>query len=195
MDKLRRTVLIIMKIALLVFAVAVCIKCFTDPNYSKYGGFISGLLLPFLPELLYLSLKARMSFRIELIYYIFVFVALDMGICMDYYATVPYFDKIVHLASGILSALVGHYMLVYFKANKTSKVFKAFFIMFCSISIAVAWEFFEFSCDKFLGQSMQELISTGVDDTMIDLLMAVIGSGIGGFLLTIPNFVEYLEAK
>ena len=116
-----------------------------------------------------------------------------MGICMDLYKTVPYFDKTVHLCSGVLSALVGHYMMVYFKANKTPNIFKAFFIMFCSISIAVAWEFFEFACDKFLGQSMQQLVSVGVDDTMYDLLMATIGSGIGGYLLTIPHLVEYLE--
>jgi hypothetical protein len=189
-----RTILLIIKAALLLFAGAVGVKCIIDPEYTKYGGLIAGLILPFFPEFIHLVFKAKMSFRIELIYYIFVFIALDMGICMDLYKTMPYFDKIVHLLSGVLSALVGHYMLVYFKANKTHKVFKAFFIMFCSISIGVLWEFFEFACDKFLGQSMQQLVSVGVDATMYDLLMATIGSGIGGILLTVPNFVEYLES-
>jgi hypothetical protein len=193
MKNTRRAILLIIKAALLLFAGAVGVKCILDPDYSKYGGLIAGLLLPFGPELIGRIFKCKFSFRIELIYYIFVFVALDMGICMDLYKTVPYFDKVVHLCSGVLSALVGHYMMVYFKANKTPNVFKAFFIMFCSISIAVAWEFFEFACDKFLGQSMQQLVSVGVDDTMYDLLMATIGSGIGGYLLTIPHFVEYLE--
>ncbi len=193
MKNIRRVVLLIIKAALLLFAGAVGVRCILDPNYSKYGGLIAGLLLPFGPELIQKIFKCKFSFRIELIYYVFVFIALDMGICMDLYKTVPFFDKVVHLCSGVLSALVGHYMLVYFRANKTPKLFKACFIMFCSISIAVAWEFFEFACDKFLGQSMQQLVSIGVDDTMYDLLMATIGSGIGGFLLTIPHFVEYLE--
>ena len=193
MKTFNRTILLIIKAALLLFAGAVGVKCIVDPEYAKYGGLIAGLILPFFPEILQKLFKCKIPFRIELIYYIFVFIALDMGICMDLYKTMPYFDKVVHLLSGILSALVGHYMLVYFKANKLSNTFKAFFIMFCSISIGVAWEFFEFACDKFLGQSMQQLISVGVDDTMYDLLMAAIGSGIGGVLLIIPNFVEYLE--
>ena len=67
--------------------------------------------------------------------------------------------------------------------------------MFFSMAIAVIWEFFEFACDKFLGQSMQQLISVGVDDTMFDLLAATLGAGLGGWLLTIPHLVEYLEAE
>ena len=65
--------------------------------------------------------------------------------------------------------------------------------MFFSMAIAVLWEFFEFGCDKFLGQSMQQLVSVGVDDTMFDLLAATIGAAIGGYLLIIPHFVDYLE--
>jgi hypothetical protein len=42
---------------------------------------------------------------------------------------------------------------------------------------------------------MQQLISVGVDDTMFDLIAATLGAGLGGYLLIIPNFVEYLEAE
>jgi hypothetical protein len=55
------------------------------------------------------------------------------------------------------------------------------------------WEFFEFACDKLLGQSMQQLVSIGVDDTMYDLIMAFIGSLIGGFMLTNAKFVAYID--
>ena len=195
MDKKSRGILIATKVALLIFAVLVGINCVVSPNYNKYGGFLAGLFLPFLPELVARIFKCKISFRIELLYYIFLFIALDVGICMNLYKTWPFFDKIVHLLSGILSALVGHYSLRYFNAHKNNKVFKALYIMFCSISIAVMWEFFEFACDKFLGQSMQQLITTGVDDTMLDLLSATIGAAIGGYLLTVPNLIKYLESK
>lgn len=193
MKTLRKFLPIIIKGLLLLFAGIVGVKCIVDPDYNKWGGFIAGLFLPFFPEIIGAIFKCKFAFRIELIYYIFIFIALDMGICMDLYALTPFFDKFVHLCSGILSALVGHYMMVYYKVNKAPAVFKACFIMFCSMAIAVMWEFFEFFCDKFLGQSMQQLISVGVDDTMFDLIAATIGSGIGGFLLTIPHFVEFLE--
>ena len=193
MKKLRHGFLIAIKLCLLVYAILTGIRCLVDPGYSKYGGFLAGLFLPFIPNIVEKVFKCKFAFRIELLYYAFIFVALDMGICMDLYKTVPYFDKTVHFCSGVFSALVGHYALVYFKVNKSPKLFKAMFIMFFSIAIAVLWEFFEFGCDKLLGQSMQQLISIGVDDTMFDLICATIGAGLGGYLLTIPNFVEYLE--
>ena len=40
---------------------------------------------------------------------------------------------------------------------------------------------------------MQQLVSVGVDDTMFDLLCATVGAGLGGYLLTVPNLVNYLE--
>lgn len=193
MKKLRRGFLIAIKLCLLVYAILTGIRCLVDPGYSKYGGFLAGLFLPFIPNIVEKVFKCKFAFRIELLYYAFIFVALDMGICMDLYKTVPYFDKTVHFCSGVFSALVGHYALVYFKVNKSPKLFKAMFIMLFSIAIAVLWEFFEFGCDKLLGQSMQQLISVGVDDTMFDLICATVGAGLGGYLLTIPNFVEYLE--
>ena len=193
MKTFNRTILLIIKAALLLFAGAVGVKCIVDPEYAKYGGLIAGLILPFFPEILQKLFKCKIPFRIELIYYIFVFIALDMGICMDLYKTVPYFDKAVHFCSGVFSALVGHYALVYYKANKTPNFFKAMFIMFFSMALAVIWEIFEFGCDKLLGQSMQQLVAIGVDDTMFDLIAATIGAGLGGYLLTIPNLVEYLE--
>ncbi|MBQ9684694.1 hypothetical protein IJV57_04465 [Candidatus Saccharibacteria bacterium] len=193
MKKLRRGFLITIKLCLLVYAILTGIRCLVDPGYSKYGGFLAGLFLPFIPNIVEKVFKCKFAFRIELLYYAFIFVALDMGICMDLYKTVPYFDKTVHFCSGVFSALVGHYALVYFKVNKSPKLFKVMFIMFFSIAIAVLWEFFEFGCDKLLGQSMQQLISVGVDDTMFDLICATIGAGLGGYLLTIPNFIEYLE--
>ena len=193
MKKLRRGFLIAIKLCLLVYAILTGVRCLVDPGYSKYGGFLAGLFLPFIPNMVEKVFKCKFAFRIELLYYAFIFVALDMGICMDLYKTVPYFDKTVHFCSGVFSALVGHYALVYFKVNKSPKLFKAMFIMLFSIAIAVLWEFFEFGCDKLLGQSMQQLISVGVDDTMYDLICATVGAGLGGYLLTIPNFVEYLE--
>ena len=193
MDKARRIILVAIKLSLLIYAVLVGIRCVVDPMYSKYGGFIAGLVLPFLPEFVSKLFKCKFAFRLQLIYYIFLFVALDMGICMDLYKTVPYFDKVVHFFSGVFTALVGHYALVYFKVNKSPILFKAMFIMFFSMAIAVLWEFFEFGCDKLLGQSMQQLVSVGVDDTMFDLLCATVGAGLGGYLLTVPNLVEFLE--
>ena len=193
MNKVERAIIYAIRACFIVLAALFLIKIIVDPNYNKWGGVIAGVALPFLPAIIERVYKSHVSFRIQLIYYIFLFVALDLGICMDWYKTAPYFDKIIHFGSGILSALVGYYGLEYFKVKKAPRGFKFLFIISVCMLVAVGWECFEFCCDKFLGQSMQQLVSVGVDDTMFDLIGAFAGSLIGAALMTTPGFAKMLE--
>ena len=193
MDKVQRALIYAIRACFVVFALFCFVWILVDPNYNKWGGVASGIGLPFLPLVIEKLFKTKMPFRIQLLYYIFLFVALDLGICLDWYKTVSLYDKIVHLGSGTLSAIVGYYAIVYFKALKTPKFFRGLVIVSICMLIAVAWEFFEFFCDKCLGQKMQQLVSTGVDDTMFDILSAFIGAIIGAVLFTFPAFIKGLE--
>ena len=193
MNKIERAILYILRAAFVGLAIFFLVRILTDPNYNKWGGVIAGLALPFLPPIVEKVYKSHISFRIQLVYYVFLFISLDLGICLDWYKTAPYFDKAVHFGSGVLSALVGYYALVYFKVIKNPRGFKILFIVSLCMLIAVGWECFEFASDKFLGQHMQQLISVGVDDTMCDLLAAAAGSIIGAVLMTTPRFVKMLE--
>lgn len=193
MNKIERAILYILRAAFVGLAIFFLVRILTDPNYNKWGGVIAGLALPFLPPVVEKVYKSHISFRIQLVYYVFLFISLDLGICLDWYKTAPYFDKAVHFGSGVLSALVGYYALVYFKVIKNPRGFKILFIVSLCMLIAVGWECFEFASDKFLGQHMQQLISVGVDDTMFDLLAAAAGSIIGAVLMTTPRFVKMLE--
>ena len=193
MNKIERAILYILRAAFVGLAIFFLVRILTDPNYNKWGGVIAGLALPFLPPVVEKVYKSHISFRIQLVYYVFLFISLDLGICLDWYKTAPYFDKAVHFGSGVLSALVGYYALVYFKVIKNPRGFKILFIVSLCMLIAVGWECFEFASDKFLGQHMQQLVSVGVDDTMFDLLAAAAGSIIGAVLMTTPRFVKMLE--
>ena len=193
MNKTRKIVLLTFKISIIVIAIAFLFRCIFDPNYSKWGGVIAGVILPFLPEIFSKLFRIKISYRVELMYYIFLILALSLGISADLYKTVPLYDKAVHTLSGAGTALIGFYMLRYFKAEKTPAVFRGMFMIFFSISVAVAWEFFEFFCDKCLGQHMQQLVTTGVDDTMFDMLVATIGAIIGGVLMANKKVQNFLE--
>ena len=193
MNKIERAILYILRAAFVGLAIFFLVRILTDPNYNKWGGVIAGLALPFLPPVVEKVYKSHISFRIQLVYYVFLFISLDLGICLDWYKPAPYFDKAVHFGSGVLSALVGYYALVYFKVIKNPRGFKILFIVSLCMLIAVGWECFEFASDKFLGQHMQQLVSVGVDDTMFDLLAAAAGSIIGAALMTTPRFVKMLE--
>ncbi|MBR6810826.1 hypothetical protein IKM56_00075 [Candidatus Saccharibacteria bacterium] len=193
MNKTRKIVLLTFKISIIVMAIVFLFRCIFDPNYSKWGGVIAGVILPFLPEIFSKLFRIKISYRVELMYYIFLILALSLGISADLYKTVPLYDKAVHTLSGAGTALIGFYMLRYFKAEKTPAVFRGMFMIFFSISVAVAWEFFEFFCDKCLGQHMQQLVTTGVDDTMLDMLVATIGAIIGGVLMANKKVQNFLE--
>lgn len=193
MDKTRRFLIIAIRCCFVILALLFFVLILVDPNYHKWGGVLAGLGLPFLPPIIERVFKSKISFRIQLLYYIFLFIALDLGICMDMYKSVPYFDKVVHFGSGVISTIVGYYAIVHYSATKTSPVFRSLVIIGISMMIAVAWEFFEFGCDKFLGQNMQQLVSVGVDDTMFDLLSATLGSIIGALLFTNKKFIKSLE--
>ena len=195
MTKLNRALIIAIRACFIVMALLFLVWVLIDPEYNKWGGVLAGIGLPFLPPLIEKVFKSKISFRIQLSFYIFLFIALDLGICLDLYKTVPYFDKLVHFGSGALSTLVGYYAIAYFKAANTPKAFKALFVMFTSVTIAAAWEFFEFFCDKCLGQNMQQLVSAGVDDTMFDLLSATLGAFLGGILLTAPKHLTKKPKK
>lgn len=193
MNKTRKIVLLTFKISIIVIAIVFLFRCIFDPNYSKWGGVIAGVILPFLPEIFSKLFRIKISYRVELMYYIFLILALSLGISADLYKTVPLYDKAVHTLSGAGTALIGFYMLRYFKAEKTPAIFRGMFMIFFSISVAVAWEFFEFFCDKCLGQHMQQLVTTGVDDTMLDMLVATIGAIIGGVLMANKKVQNFLE--
>ena len=193
MNKIERAIIYILRAAFVGLAIFFLVRILVDPNYNKWGGVIAGLALPFLPPVVEKVYKSHISFRIQLVYYVFLFISLDLGICLDWYKTAPFFDKIVHFGSGVLSALVGYYALVYFKVMKNPRGFKILFIVSLCMLVAVGWECFEFCCDKFLGQHMQQLVSVGVDDTMFDLIAAAAGSIIGAALMTTPRFVKMLE--
>ncbi len=193
MSKLEHVILYLIRACFVILAGLFLVRIFVDPEYNKWGGVLAGLALPFLPAVVEKVYKSHISFRIQLIYYIFLFISLDLGICLDLYKTAPYFDKFVHFGSGVLSALIGYYALVYFKVTKNPRGFKILFIVSLCMLVAVGWECFEFASDKFLGQNMQQLVSVGVDDTMYDLIAAGLGSVIGAVLMTTPSFVKMLE--
>jgi len=183
MTRTQRILLILIQSTLVIVALLLLILLIVDPEYNKVGGVIAAFTLPFLTNIIQKLFKVKISFRLQLTYFIFLFFSLFLGICLDFYKTAPHFDKVIHFFSGALSVIIAFYALKFFKADKTSKPFQAVFIICFCVSIAVAWEFFEFFCDKVLGQNMQQLLQPGVDDTMFDLLFATIGACVGTMIL------------
>ena len=107
---------------------------------------------------------------------IFVYMASPLGSIMNFYRSIPPYDKIVHFLSGILIAAFGYFIITRFipDADKKMKLIICIFTFLFASSGAGLWEIFEFTTDKLAGGGMQR----GMVDTVTDM----IAGNIGGFL-------------
>lgn len=112
----------------------------------------------------------------EFIYLLFVFVAHFLGSIVNFYHTINNYDKLIHLLSGIVSAFFAVLVLVSLKKyDKKSVLFNVLFILAFVLMIATFWEFFEYFSDKIFGKDAQNVLTTGVGDTMSDMISAFLG--------------------
>ena len=149
---------------------------YRDSRLFTYILVIPTLLVP----LVFRKSKIIYSDLDVLIYYIFIFIAQVLGCICNLYNVIWYFDLVVHFVSGLFSFYIGLIIIKNFNLE-CSLFFKIFFcICFCGL-IAVLWEIFEFSGDCLFNLNIQHNRSTGVFDTMEDMIMAIIGSLVYAF--------------
>ena len=130
------------------------------------------ILTATLPYIVNKLFKVKLNDGVIFVWLIFIFLAHYMGVTAEFYNKWEGFDKIVHTFSGILTAYVG--MLLIPKDNKIW--FSILFIISFSWMCAGLWETFEFVCNILFGGDAQRVVETGVTDTMMDMIVAFIGS-------------------
>ena len=132
------------------------------------------ITLPFIIEKLF---KISIGDSIKFIYIVFVFMAHFLGATVELYNKISYFDKITHTLSGVLTAY-GALLLLFMlnKYNKNDKVFNVIFMISFTLAIAASWEIFEYSANILFGGDAQRVALTGVNDTMQDIIVALLGS-------------------
>lgn len=146
---------------------------------------LSIILTVSLPYIIRKIFKINISEGLSFMYIIFIFMAHYLGVIEGFYNKVPGYDKLVHTLSGALTAYIAYLILKNKKINAT--LFNITFIIAFTFMIAGMWEMFEFICNIFFGGDAQKVIETGVDDTMWDMIVAFIGSGIFLIFITIKS--------
>lgn len=129
------------------------------------------------PTIIKKIFKIKLTATTEFVYLIFVFVAHFLGSIVNLYHTVNNYDKLMHLVSGIVSAFFAIVSLVYMKKyDHKNTFFNVLFIIAFVLMIASIWEFFEYFSDKIFSKDAQNVFTTGVNDTMDDMVAAFIGA-------------------
>lgn len=113
---------------------------------------------------------------ITLIYLIFGFIAIFLGLQIHLYKTTSWFDIFSHFIWGIVSGLLALIALLKLKVfDKKNIIFTALFIFVFSLATSGLWEVAEFTIDNIFNQDMQRM-ATGVNDTMKDIIIALFGN-------------------
>ena len=99
------------------------------------------------------------------------------------YDRIPLYDKLMHTVTGVIFGLCG--LVVYYLLKpreekmrvKRAEFWQAavFSAGFASL-IAVGWEIVEFVINLVLHNDPQHVLDTGVTDTMMDMIVCLIGS-------------------
>lgn len=132
--------------------------------------FICGSTLIILGSIYFLCFKKKLFipyiFRVLLA--LFIIMSGILGEVYYFYVKYPFYDVIVHIFNGFLSAGIGYSLINIWNKNSNylSKSFKIIFIISFSLSVGVSWEFIEYSGDKFFKSDTQK-------DTLINSISSI----------------------
>jgi hypothetical protein len=121
---------------------------------------------------------------IKLVIIIFIFASLYLGSLRSFYYRFWWWDLMLHTAAGLNLGFIGFFSLYFINRNKNidlilSPLFIALFTFAFAVCLGTLWEIFEFSMDVIFGLNMQK---SGLVDTMWDLIVDCIGSGIAAVI-------------
>ena len=166
------------------------------------------LLLYVLPQFVENRMNIQIPSVLEIVIFVFVFMAEILGELDSYYLKYEHWDTILHTSSGFLLAAVGFSLVNLLNKSERvrvqlSPVYLAV-VAFCfSMTMGVLWEFFEFAADRWLLFDMQKdtvlsriatvdldptlsntpVVISGITDTILELSDgSYYRLGLGGYL-------------
>ena len=129
-------------------------------NYMNVFLCLLTLLLFTVPSFIEHRLRIDIPNTLEIIVLIFIFSAEILGEIRSYYTLYKGWDTALHTVTGFLAATVGFSLVDLLNRSSSSvrlsPLFVCLFSICFSMTIGVLWEFFEFSCDCFLGMDTQK---------------------------------------
>lgn len=155
-----------------------------------------GFIVMFLPSRLDKRYHIVIPDRIQIMYFIFLYMAIFLGEVRNYYYRFPFWDNILHAFSGGMLAVIGLLLINLLNGREKlhldlSPLFVALFAVSFAVLSGVVWEIYEFTADGLLGTNMQKFIKYGGEvlvgrdallDTMYDLIIDLGSAALVGVL-------------
>lgn len=134
------------------------------------------------------------GWQLEVRIYIFAILGITLGGCLEFYQRITGYDKLVHMLSGVLTAILAFSLYLYLERDRpVTSLNPATALLFCffaSMAVAGIFEIGEFLLAPLVGRDMQQVAATGVADTMLDMIVCLLGS-----LLTMPLLARFFQGR
>ena len=144
--------------------------------------------------IVYFVCKITFLKKSEICFYVilaFTFSAIYLGNVWDLYRIIPIYDKLLHLLSGVIIAIIGFVLFLYLNNGNIKGDFNTYFAVIFSIIFSIAaaglWEIWEFSTDMLFGFHSQ-------NNSLIDTMMDIICGSIMGIIANITIYL-YIKGK
>ena len=136
-------------------AVATLIAMVATGQYDRIplAALTTGLV--WLPELVQRLCRCRFTTPLYLFCVLYA-IGPMLGQCHNFYYTISWWDKLLHISGGVLFAIVGVCFFRHMEPESRHPWMAAVFGLMFSMAVAVLWEFVEFAADAFLGMDMQD---------------------------------------
>ena len=149
----------------------------TVDNILLLLSYIPVIFIPRIFNFIFKKSKIKITDDIEFAYLIFLILAFLFGSIMGGYSKIYWYDSFTHLLSGVFTAFMAIVILKWLnRYDKKDIVFNIIYMILITLSVAVLWECTEFTIDKVLGTDTQKVLTTGVNDTMKDMICALLGA-------------------
>jgi len=145
-------------------------------NYLKNKLYVDLLktimILPvmLIPKLLK-KIKIDLDIKLEFTYLLFIVLAYFFGVIINLYDKIDSYDTIMHFISGLFTG----YIAINFIKEKKKTIFNTLFILGFVSLIALSWEVFEYAASILFNVDPQKVELTGINDTMKDIIVALLG--------------------
>lgn len=152
---------------------------------GEYGFFVRGFLFPLfllIPPFFRL-LKLDHCWRLYSMLYVFIIFAFNYGCIYGIFTWDQTADKVSHFLSGIVFTIAGFCFYSFFAGQnreglRMPAATAATWALGFSSFIALFWEVLEFLDYNVLGNDSQKHLTTGVFDTMFDIITCLTGTAL-----------------
>lgn len=122
----------------------------------------------------------------------FTFSAYTLGVACGLYKVLPLYDKLLHMASGTVVMMFAPVLFYVLKSGhapqKSDCRLAVCFCILTSLSVAGLWEIAEYILSLLTGIDPQNVLASGVSDTMIDMIVCTLGT-----LSAVPPLLRLYE--